>query len=130
MIKRKNYAALGVPVGPYVHALEHDGVLHVSGLTAFGSAAQGRNMSEQADAILSNLEQIASAESVSLAALLKVTIFVTHLAELPELRAVLTRHYGDNPPASALVQVAGLFSPEVNIEIEAQLAVGQPLARA
>jgi 2-iminobutanoate/2-iminopropanoate deaminase len=124
MIKRKNYAALGVPVGPYVHALEHAGVLHVSGLTAFGSAAQGRNMSEQAEVILSKLEQIASAESISLASLLKVTLFVTHLAELPELRAVLARHYGDNPPASSLVQVAGLFSPEVNIEIEAQLAVG------
>jgi len=124
MIKRKNYGALGLPVGPYVHAVEHNGVLHVSGLTAFGSAAQGGSMSEQAEVILSNLEQIASAESVTLASLLKVSIFVTHLAELPELRAVLARHYGDNPPASSLLQVAGLFSPEVSIEIEAQLALG------
>lgn len=124
MIKRKNYGALGLPVGPYVHAVEHNGVLHISGLTAFGSAAQGRSMSEQAEAILLSLKQIASAESVTLASLLKVTIFVTHLAELPELRAVLARHYGDTPPASSLLQVAGLFSPEVSIEIEAQLAVG------
>ncbi|MFZ5889885.1 MAG: RidA family protein [Myxococcota bacterium] len=124
MIKRKNYSALGLPVGPYVHAVEHNGVLHVSGLTAFGSAAQGRNMSQQAEAILLSLKQIASEEGVTLASLLKVTVFVTHLTELAELRAVLSRHYGDNPPASSLVQVAGLFSPEVNIEIEAQLAVG------
>jgi 2-iminobutanoate/2-iminopropanoate deaminase len=124
MIKRKNYDVLGLPVGPYVHAVEHNGVLHVSGLTAFGSAAQGRDMSQQAEVILSNLEQIAIAEGVGLESLLKVTIFVTHLGELPELRAVLARHYGDNPPASSLLQVAGLFSPEVNIEIEAQLAVG------
>jgi 2-iminobutanoate/2-iminopropanoate deaminase len=123
VIKRKNYAALGLPVGPYVHAVEHQGVLHVSGLTAFGSAAQGRKMSEQAEVILSNLEQIASAEGVTLASLLKVTLFVTHLAELPELRAVLARHYGDNPPASSLLQVAALFSPEVSIEIEALLAL-------
>jgi 2-iminobutanoate/2-iminopropanoate deaminase len=81
-------------------------------------------MSEQAEVILLRLNQIASAEGVTLASLLKVTIFVTHLAELSELRAVLTRHYGDHPPASSLVQVAGLFSPNVSIEIEAQLAVG------
>jgi 2-iminobutanoate/2-iminopropanoate deaminase len=124
VIKRKNYAALGLPVGPYVHAVEHNRVLHVSGLTAFGSEAQGGSMSEQAEVILSNLEQIASAEGTTLASLLKVTLFVTHLAELPELRAVLARHYGDNPPASSLLQVAGLFSPEVSIEIEAQLAAG------
>ena len=84
-------------------------------------------MSEQAEVIPSSLEQIASAESVSLASLLKVTTFVTHLAELPELRAVLARHCGDNPPASSPMQVAGLFWAEVRIEIEAQLAVGQPL---
>lgn len=71
MIERKNYATLTPPAGPYVHAVKHGGVLHVSGLTAFGSAAQGASMAAQAEAILRQLASIAAEEDTSLASRLK-----------------------------------------------------------
>ncbi|MDP9525307.1 RidA family protein [Pseudomonas protegens] len=123
MLSRKNYQALGAPAGPYSASVRHQGTLYLSGLTAFGSKAQGQSIAEQAEAIFKQLKQVAEAEGIGLHDLIKVTVFVTSLEDLDALREVLSRNYQGAYPASSLVQVAGLFSPEVNIEIEALFAL-------
>ena len=123
-LQRTNYDHLPQPGGPYVHAVRCGDLLYLSGLTAFGSPMQGGSLAEQAEVVLGQIQSVAAAEGVDLSALVKVTIFVTHLNEIDELRAVLQGNYGDHLPASSLVQVAGLFSPELSIEIEAVLALG------
>jgi 2-iminobutanoate/2-iminopropanoate deaminase len=122
-VQRLSYPEiLGPVVGPYSQAVKYNGFLYLSGLTAFGSPAQGKSITEQADVVLRQIEAVAAAEKTSLKSLIKVTIFVTSFQDIGPLRAMLAKHYGDNPPASSLVQVAKLFSPQVNIEIEAVLA--------
>ncbi|MGJ0128678.1 RidA family protein [Pantoea sp. RHCKP32] len=121
--ERKNYPQLGDVKAPYVHAVKHGSTLYVSGLTAFGTAAQQGEIAEQAEAIFEQLRLVAEAEQTSLGALLKVTIFVTSFTEINALREVLYRYYGDHLPASSLVQVSGLFSPDLRIEIEAIFAL-------
>lgn len=123
-LERKNYAHLPTPVGPYVHAVKCNGLLFVSGLSAFGSPAQRRGIAEQAEAIFEQLASIAAAEQSSLRSLVKVTLFVTRLDDLDALRGALFRRYGSDLPASSLVQVKGLFAPELQIEVEAILATG------
>jgi len=50
----------------------------------------------------------------------KLTIFVVDVAELATIRAVRDEFVNAaSPPTSSLVQVAGLFHPDVLIEIEA-----------
>jgi 2-iminobutanoate/2-iminopropanoate deaminase len=122
-IERKNYPSLAPPVGPYVHAVKHGGLLYVSGLTAFGTLAQARGLAEQTESVFAQLAAIASSEQTTLGSLLKVTLFVTTFEGLEELRAVLFHILGRALPASSLVQVAGLFAPELRIELEAVLAV-------
>lgn len=121
--ERKNYPQLGDVHAPYVHAVKHRDTLYVSGLTAFGTPAQKGSMAEQAEAIFSQLHQIAAAEGISLASLLKVTIFVTRLDEITHLREVLFRHFGQHLPASSLVEVSGLFSADLCVEIETIFAL-------
>jgi 2-iminobutanoate/2-iminopropanoate deaminase len=58
-----------------------------------------------------------------MSSLLKVTIFITDFSQVGELRKVLVRHYEGHLPASSLVEVSKLFSPELNIEIEAIFGV-------
>jgi uncharacterized membrane-anchored protein len=86
-------------------------------------------LARQAEAVLAQIKGVAEAEGTDLKALLKVTIFITTFEGVAQLREVLFREYGESLPASSLVQVAGLFSPEVNVEIKAVLAVPgtQPL---
>lgn len=123
MPERKNYPQLGEVKAPYVHAVKHGATLYVSGLTAFGTAAQQGDIAEQAEAIFEQLKSVAAAENTSLATLLKVTIFITSFTEIAALREVLYRNYGEHLPASSLVQVSGLFSADLRIEIEAIFAL-------
>ena len=123
MPERKNYPQLVEVKAPYVHAVKHGATLYVSGLTAFGTAAQQGDMAEQAEAIFNQLRAVAAAEHTSLASLLKVTIFITSFTEITALREVLYRNYGEHLPASSLVQVSGLFSADLRIEIEAIFAL-------
>jgi 2-iminobutanoate/2-iminopropanoate deaminase len=122
-IQRKNYKCLGEPVGPYVHAVKHNGVLYLSGLTAYGTEAQSGEIDEQARAIFGQIERICKEENSDLTELIKVTIFVTELSRMDKLREALFEIYGDNLPASSLIQVAQLFSKDIKIEIEALLAI-------
>lgn len=65
------------------------------------------------------MRKIITLEGADFSALIKVTIFITSFAEIDELRKVLYRNYGDHLPASSLVEVSRLFSPDLSIEIEA-----------
>lgn len=119
VIERNNYKELGDPVGPYTHSVKHAQTLYLSGLTAFGSKAQTQGIGSQAKAIFEQIDVIAKAEGSSLENLIKVTIFVTDLSEMDQLREALFEIYGQNIPASSLVHVVGLFSPDLKIEVEA-----------
>jgi len=118
-VLRKNYPELGEVKAPYVHSVKHGQTLYISGLTAFGTPAQHKGIAEQAEEIFSQLRKIVSAEGADFSALLKVTIFITSFDEIDALRNVLFRNYGDHLPASSLVEVSRLFSPDLSIEIEA-----------
>lgn len=118
-VLRKNYPELGEVKAPYVHAVKHGGTLYISGLTAFGTVAQHKGIAEQAEEIFCQIRKIISAEGSDFSALIKVTIFITSFKEIDELRKVLYRNYGDHLPASSLVEVSRLFSPDLSIEIEA-----------
>lgn len=120
---RKNYDILDKPVGPYVHGVKHNNQLYLSGLSAFGSIAQTQTIEFQAKEIFKQIEKIAKAENSSLENIIKVTIFVTDLNRIDELRTTLFEIYKENLPASSLVQVEKLFHPDLKIEIEAILAV-------
>ena len=122
-IIRKNYPELGEVKAPYVHSVKHGSTLYVSGLTAFGTPAQHTGIVEQAEEIFSQIRKIASAEETDFSALIKVTIFITSFEDIDALRHVLFHYYGDHLPASSLVQVSALFSPDLKIEIEGIIAL-------
>lgn len=119
VLQRHTYDALGPAAGPYSHAVQHGQLLYSSGLTAFGTPAQSGSAGDQTDAILEQLKQIAGHHGKSLKDLVKVTVFITSPDDIPAIRNALTSAYGSTPPASAMVQVAGLFSSDLLVEIEA-----------
>nr|WP_253948031.1 RidA family protein [Pseudomonas aeruginosa] len=123
MVSRMNYPTLPEPAGPYSVSVRHNGTLYLSGMTAFGTPAQGKNIAAQAEAIFDQLQRVAQAEGIGMRDLIKVTVFVTSMDDIGSLRSVLSKHYDGAYPASSLVKVAGLFSPDVDIEIEAMFAV-------
>lgn len=122
-VTRHNLEQLGLPVGPYTHAVVHGATLYTSGFTAFGTKAQSGSSEAQTDAVIDQLEVIAQAFDRSLGDLIKVTVFATDPEDIPGIRSALTRRYGAAVPASSLVLVAALFAPELRVEIEAVFAL-------
>jgi enamine deaminase RidA (YjgF/YER057c/UK114 family) len=50
----------------------------------------------------------------------KLTLFIVNVSELPTIRAIRDEFVDrTRPPTSSLVQVAGLFHPDLLIEVEA-----------
>jgi 2-iminobutanoate/2-iminopropanoate deaminase len=122
-LERRNFTELGLPAGPYTHAVAHAETLYTSGFTAFGTDAQHGDARQQTHAALDHLGFIADQYGRSLADLIKVTVFITDRADLALVRQALIDRYGGSVPASSLVLVAGLFAPELRVEIEAIFAV-------
>ncbi|MEM9162256.1 MAG: RidA family protein [Cyanobacteria bacterium P01_F01_bin.4] len=120
---RKNYPHLDAPVGPYVHATSYNGLLFLSGLTAFNTPAQDQDLPTQADAVFSQLRGILEAEGSGFENLIKVTLFVTEFEEIDKFRDVLFSVYGNHLPASSLIQIKSLFASDLKIEVEAIAAL-------
>lgn len=124
-VERINYPHLDAPVGPYVHGVRHNGLLYLSGLTAFDTPAQAQDVATQATTVFSQLKGILDAEGTDFSNLIKVTIFVTEFGDVDELRTALFNAYGKHLPASSLIQVKSLFAPDLKIEVEAIVALPQ-----
>jgi enamine deaminase RidA (YjgF/YER057c/UK114 family) len=74
----------------------------------------------QTRAVFGNLERALRAGGAGWADVVKLMLFVVDVSELDTIRAVRDEFVDTaNPPASSLVQVAGLFHPDVLIEVEA-----------
>jgi reactive intermediate/imine deaminase len=118
-ITRRNFPELGEPGGPFCHAVRAGNLLYISGATAGGSEAANGTAAQQAEVILKKLSHILQAEGASLANVVKVTVFLTDMRERGEIAKVREQYFQGAYPASTLVQVAALASPNLKLEIEA-----------
>jgi reactive intermediate/imine deaminase len=70
--------------------------------------------------VFENLDAALRAAGAGWSDVVKLTIFVVDVSELPAIRAVRDEFVDtERPPTSSLVQVAGLFHQDVLIEVEA-----------
>lgn len=92
------------------------------GISADGAVADG--WEAQTRQTFVNLGIALTAAGATWADVVKLTYFVVATDELPLIRSVRDEFVDvTRPPASSLVQVAGLFRPDVLIEIEATAAI-------
>jgi reactive intermediate/imine deaminase len=117
----------GMPPGNgYSHAVAFTGrMVIVSGqlpLDRDGNLA-GPDPEAQMRQAFQNLSVALAAAGAGMAQIVKLTVYLTDLADLPAFRQVRAEYVSaDHPPASSLVQVAGLVHPEARVEIEALAA--------
>jgi len=81
----------------------------------------------QAQQVFSNLAAVLHQAGSSLAQVIKVTIYLTDMANFPKIVALRQRHFTQPYPADTIVEVSSLALPELEIEIEAvALTTGHP----
>jgi 2-iminobutanoate/2-iminopropanoate deaminase len=117
------------PYEPFLlsQAIRAGGLLFVSGQAGYddgGRIVEG-GFDAQAARAFANLERALRGGGASLADVVKVTIFVTDMAaNFPTVVERRRRHFTPPYPADSIVEVAGLYTPEAQIEIEAIAVVG------
>jgi enamine deaminase RidA (YjgF/YER057c/UK114 family) len=95
-------------------------VVYVSGNVGFGSGGKvvAGGMGAEATATFDNIERTLRAAGADFSQIVRITAFITNLDEYPAYAAVRAERFGDQLPASATVQVAGLLVG-AHIEIDA-----------
>ena len=73
----------------------------------------------QAEQVFRNLDEVLRQAGSSLAQVIKVTIYLTDMANFPKIVALRQRHFTAPYPADTIVEVTSLALPELDIEIEA-----------
>jgi reactive intermediate/imine deaminase len=107
----------------YSHIVKAGKMLFIAGqvgATAEGKVA-GAGMREQTEQVLKNLQTVLKSQGLDFSHVAKINIFTTSIAEFraQDVAEIRARYFGQNRPASTLVQISALASPDYKIEIEA-----------
>ena len=105
--------------GTWSNCLVVDGIAYFAGATS-----RGDDEYTQAKAIFAKLKHLAEAAGGTMADIVTVTIFVTDIKEREKVWKARQEFFTGNFPASTLVQVAALATPELKVEIEAVAHIG------
>jgi 2-iminobutanoate/2-iminopropanoate deaminase len=123
MSKYHRPSTIAPPFSRYSHGVETEGNvrwLHISGqvgVTPDGKLADGAEA--QIEQAWRNVLNVLDAAGMGPRDLVKVTTFLINRADLATARAVRDRMLQGAEPASTLIFVAGLASPDWLVEIEA-----------
>ena len=111
-------------VGPYVHAVKARETLYTSGqlglIPATGELPEG--VEAQAKQALENLKAVVEAAGLTLANVVKTTVFLADINDFAAINAIYADYFTGEAPARSCVQVAALPKGAL-FEIEA-IAVG------
>lgn len=98
-------------------------VIFISGqvpLNTDGDLVGKGDFGAQARQVFANLSAALEAAGAGWSDVVKLNYFLTDIGELATVRAIRDEYVDtERPPASTLVQVSALFSPEAMVEIEA-----------
>jgi enamine deaminase RidA (YjgF/YER057c/UK114 family) len=121
-------AAPEPPPERWSNCLVVDGIAYVSGMVARGDDVKdlaGKDEYEQARIIFGKIKGLLEAAGGAMSDVVKVTIFVTNIKNNTKVWKARAEVFKGNFPASSLVQVAALASPEILVEIEAIAHLGK-----
>jgi enamine deaminase RidA (YjgF/YER057c/UK114 family) len=123
---RKNFStgAKWEDIVGYSRAVQVDNQLEVTGTVAIdeNGVLVGKNdFYEQTRFILSKIARVVEAAGFSLNDVVRTRIFVTDVSKWEDVGRAHQEFFGSIKPATTMVQVSALISPEFLVEIEASV---------
>ena len=112
------------PVSHYCHSVRAGDLIWVSGVV--GMRADGSIPNDtvaQFDIAMDALDACLRAAGGKPEHVVKVQVFLTDITERASINPRRIDYFGENRPASTLVEVSALVDPRMKVEIECQAAI-------
>lgn len=113
-------------VGPYSQAIRTGNLLFCSGQIPIDPATgkiEAQDVEGQVLQVFKNIRAVLSAEGLTLANVVKATVFLQDMADFPKLNPIYEAEFAGHKPARSTVQVAKLpLAALVEIEVIAEIA--------
>jgi reactive intermediate/imine deaminase len=107
---------------PLAQAQQQGNVIYVSGQVAYNSDGQlvgEGDIKAQTRQVFQNIKEVLESAGATMQDIIKINTYITDQSKFMDMLEVRKEIFGDNPPASTAVVVAGLAFPGLLIEVEA-----------
>ncbi len=99
-------------IGPYSQAVDTGDLVFLSGQIpldpAGGQFVGAGDIQAQTERVIQNLKGVLQGAGLTLANVVRTTVYLVDLAEFAKMNEVYARHFASEPPARSTVQVSAL----------------------
>jgi 2-iminobutanoate/2-iminopropanoate deaminase len=117
---------LAEPISHYTDAVRYGDLLFVSGVAPLDEKSHlvgDDDVAAQARQVFLNMKRILEAAGTGFDRVLKVTVYLTNVADRTKINPIRQEFFGAARPASTLIGVSELAIPGMKVEVEAVVAV-------
>ena len=113
------------PVSHYCHVVRANDRVWISGMVGVRKdGSVPTDVETQFQVAIDCLDSALRAAGGRPEHVVKVQVFLTDVNDRVKINPIRENYFGAHRPASTLVEVSGLISPELKVEIEAEAVVG------